>query len=285
MHNQSMKIIAAICIILPAAMLLTGCSRERQDGSGGQDSSSPHPNMVLIPAGEFFMGSDGTDAKTDEAPARKVYLDAFYIDRHEVTNAQYQKFILATGHPPPRVEQDWAAEHNWQGTSFPEAKADHPVVLVSWNDAHHYARWCGKRLPTEAEWEKAARGGLSGMQYPLGNRIEFDHASYDKGYLRSKKICKAGSFKPNNFGLYDMSGNVWEWCNDWYADTYYKDAPYSNPPGPGEGIYHVFRGGSWISQEPFLRCAQRGKNVPDYKSHTVGFRCALSAGKKPAGEP
>jgi len=273
-----LKIIFSFCLLIFAVIVFTGCEKKEIENSK-QLVPSPYPDMILIPAGEFIMGSDSADAKNDERPVHKVYIDAFYIDRYEVTNSQYQKFILETGYAPPRVDQEWAAEYNWNGTSFPATKADHPVVLVSWNDAQQYAVWCGKRLPSEAEWEKAARGGLVGMQYPLGNSITFDHASYDKGYFRDKKICRIGSFKPNSFDLFDMSGNVWEWCQDWYAEDYYKSAPYKNPAGPQEGIYHVFRGGSWVSQEAFLRCSQRGKNVPDYKSHTVGFRCAISLKK------
>lgn len=281
MSTCSIKKKRSLFIFISAAILLTGCEKKENEFMHYPPAKSPYPDMVLIPAGEFIMGSDNKDAKNDESPPHNVYVDAFYIDRYEITNSQYRRFILETGHASPHVDQEWAVEYNWNGTSFPASKADHPVVLVSWNDASQYARWCGKRLPTEAEWEKAARGGLVGMQYPLGNNIKFDHASYDKGYFREKKIYRIGSFKSNNYGLHDMSGNVWEWCQDWYAEDYYKNAPYKNPTGPPEGIYHVFRGGSWVSQEYFLRCSQRGKNASEYKSHTIGFRCAVSADKIP----
>jgi formylglycine-generating enzyme required for sulfatase activity len=234
-------------------------------------------DMVLIPSGEFIMGSDDKEAKEDEKPLHKVYLSTYYIDRYEVTNIQYRKFIIETGHPAPHVDTKWSEPYSWDGLSYPEGKGNYPVVLVSWHDAQAFARWAGKRLPTEAEWEKASRGGLTSQKYPFGNKFNFNHASFDKGYIRGKKIMPVGSYEPNNFGLYDMAGNVWEWCQDWYSKDYYKNSPYRNPTGPSEGFYSVFRGGSWINEKRFLRCSQRGKNVPDYKSYTVSFRCALSA--------
>ena len=268
-------------IIFFLSLFLGSCSNSEQNSAGrepGNNNLLLH-NMVLIPAGEFIMGSDNkdSDAKPDEAPKHKVYLDAYYIDQYEITNSDYQKFILGTGSPAPQVNQEWAKPYNWSGASYPEGRGNHPVILISWKDAQAYAAWAGKRLPTEAEWEKASRGGLTGQKYPGGNTLELNHASFAKGYLRSKEISRAGSFKPNSFGLYDMAGNVWEWCQDWYDEQYYKDSPPGNPAGPSEGFYKVFRGGSWITDEKGLRCSQRGKNVPDYKSHTVGFRCALSA--------
>ena len=233
--------------------------------------------MVLIPAGEFVMGSDDEEAKEDEKPPHKVYLSAYYIDRYEVTNIQYQKFIIETGHPAPKVETEWAEPSNWNGTSYPDGKGNYPVILVNWHDAQAYAHWAGKRLPTEAEWEKASRGGLASRKYPFGDKLNFNQASYFKGYIRGKKIMPVGSFEANSFGLYDLAGNAWEWCQDWYSDNYYKSSTHRNPPGPPEGLYRVFRGGSWVNDKIFLRCSQRGKNVPDYKSFAVSFRCALSA--------
>lgn len=262
-------------ILFIAAVLLSACEKAPKSPTVG--GPSPYPEMVLIPAGEFIMGDGDGSGKQDERPSHTVYLDAFYIDRYEVTNKQYQAFIRATGHPAPRVEQSWAEPYNWNGTEYPEGCADQPVVLVTWHDAQQYCAWVGKRLPTEAEWEKAARGGLVGKRYPFGDTLELDHASFDKGFMRTRKAMRVGSFKPNAFGLYDMAGNVWEWCRDWYDQEYYKNSPRNNPQGPDNGTYRVFRGGSWNSDEKFLRCSQRGKNVPEYKSHTVGFRCALSA--------
>ncbi len=233
-------------------------------------------NMVLIPAGEYVMGSTYEDVSEDEKPAHTVFINAFYIDRHEVTNRQYQQFILATGHPAPFVDKPWAAPYNWNGTAYPAGKGDYPVVLVSWEDAQAYARWAGKRLPTEAEWEKAMRGNLVSQQYPFGNRLEMSQANFHKGFLRNNDLQPVARFAPNGYGLYDMAGNVWEWCQDWYDASYYKISPAHNPPGPQDGVYRVLRGGAWVNDKEFLRCSQRGKNVPDGKSHIIGFRCALS---------
>lgn len=273
-----LSVILFVSILLLHTAFLSSCSNaDNPSEDKHAQQKSPVSNMVFIADGEFFMGSTDDEAKSDEKPIHKVYLKAFYIDRYEVTNREYRQFILQTGRPAPQVNQEWAQPFNWQGTSFPEGQENYPVTLVSWNDASAYAAWAGKRLPTEAEWEKAARGGLISQKYPFGNDLELHQANFDKGYLRSKKINPVGSYKPNGIGIYDMAGNVWEWCRDWYGEDYYKDAPSQNPTGPAEGLYRVFRGGSWINDKNGLRCSQRGKNAPDYKSHSVGFRCALSA--------
>jgi formylglycine-generating enzyme required for sulfatase activity len=133
-------------------------------------------DMVFIPAGEFIMGSADEEVNADEKPSHKVFVDSFYIDRHEVTNSQYQKFILATGHPAPFFDRPWAEPYNWKGTAYPDGKGNHPVVLVNWADAQSYARWAGKRLPTEAEWEKAVRGSLVSKKYPSGDQMEMSDA-------------------------------------------------------------------------------------------------------------
>ena len=245
--------------------------------AGPAKPSAAAKDMVYIPAGEFLMGCADEDTNPDEKPIHSIYLNAYYIDKYEVTNSHYQQFIKETGHPAPFLDTDWAQPYNWHGVSYPDGRADYPVVLVNWEDAQAYARWAGKRLPTEAEWEKAARGGLVSQKYPAGNTLELDHASFDKGLLRENSLKPVGIHKPGGFGLYDMAGNVWEWCQDWYDETYYKKSPPKNPPGPAEGAYRVFRGGSWVNEKKFLRCAQRGKNTPDSKSHMVGFRCALTA--------
>ena len=275
-------------------LFLTGCDTDglmsaSSAGKQPQTASEKSPpstavttnpkvqDMVFIPAGEFIMGSIDEEVKADEKPAHTVFVDSFYIDRHEVTNSQYQKFILATGHPAPFVDKPWAEPYNWKGTAYPEGKANHPVVLISWDDAQAYARWAGKRLPTEAEWEKAVRGNLVSKKYPFGDRLEMNHANFDKGFLRENALQPVESYQPSGNGLYDMAGNAWEWCQDWYDAKYYKSSPPKNPAGPDGGVYRVLRGGSWVNDKEFLRCAQRGKNVPDGKSHIIGFRCALSA--------
>ena len=227
-------------------------------------STAPE-GMVLIPAGEFQMGSN--DGDDDEKPVHTVYVDAFYMDKYEVTNAQYRKFIDATGYRAPRY---------WSGSRY--NAPDQPVVGVSWHDAAAYAKWSGKRLPTEAEWEKAARGGLPGKKYPWGDSIGHDDANYSGtgGKDHWSGTSPVGSFSANGYGLYDMAGNVWEWCSDWYDSSYYANSPSRNPVGPGSGQSRVLRGGSWDANGVNLRYALRGGNNPTSTSSDSGFRCCAS---------
>lgn len=279
-----MKPYLVIILLLPA-FLLSGCSASNRETEQLQSSAAPDPaaqsgikDMVLIPAGTFSMGTDAASAElpADEKPAHTVFLDAYYIDKYEVTNAQYRSFVLATGRPAPFVNRPWAEPYNWRGTDYPAGKGNYPVVLVTWEDAQAYAAWMNKRLPTEAEWEKAARAQLINRQYPYGDTLKNNQANFDKGFLRKNALKPVGSFEPNAIGLYDMAGNVWEWCQDWYDADYYKKSPAQNPRGPAEGLYRVDRGGAWVNDNNYLRCSQRGKNMPDSKSHITGFRCALS---------
>ncbi|MBI1929795.1 SUMF1/EgtB/PvdO family nonheme iron enzyme, partial [Candidatus Poribacteria bacterium] len=240
--------------------------------------------MVLIPEGWFLMGSPEVKGyPDDEHPQHKVWVDAFWIDRCEVTNAQYEKFMKATGHRAPKF---------WNDDKF--NKPDHPVVCVSWGDAVAYAQWAGKRLPTEAEWEKAARGRLVGKLYPWGNSISHDNANImgTGGRDRWKDTSPVGSFPPNGYGLYDMAGNVQEWCADWYDDDYYSRSPERNPKGPEERqrshiidefFWQVFRGGDdgYNSRGRYYggRVADRDSDVPSiFISNSPysapGFRCA-----------
>jgi sulfatase modifying factor 1 len=225
--------------------------------------------MIQIPAGEFLMGSDDDqDVILNESrPVHTVYLDAFYIDKYEVTNAQYKKFMDATGHKAP---------YHWDDSNFNDPKK--PVVDVTWDDAKTYANWAGKRLPTEAEWEKSARGGLVGKEYPWGDSITHDNGNYvgTGGKDKWKYTSPVGSFTPNGYGLYDMAGNVWEWCADWYDEKYYANSPKSNPKGPDSGFYNkVLRGGSWLDTNTnYLRVATRHLGFPpSFVNSNVGFRC------------
>ncbi|HGJ66546.1 TPA: formylglycine-generating enzyme family protein [bacterium] len=226
--------------------------------------------MVLIPAGEFQMGSNY--GNRDERPIHTVYLDAFYMDVYEVTNAQYKIFIDATGHRAPAYWNDpiYNAPNN-------------PVVAVDWNDAKAYADWADKRLPTEAEWEKAARGGLVGKRYPWGNNLTHNNANYagTGGKDKWDFTSPVGSFTPNGYGLYDMAGNVWEWCSDWYDSNYYASCTKSNPIGPSSGLYRVLRGGSWLYGSGFyMRVNYRSyHDTPTALNPNIGFRCAMDAPK------
>lgn len=207
------------------------------------------------------MGS--YDGEQDEQPLHRVYVDSFYIDKYPVTNADYKKFVDATGHGLP---------YNWVGGGFPPGTASHPVRLVSWDDAAVYSRWAGKRLPTEAEWEKAARGGLINKKYPWGDDVKSGNARYSS---RLGPVA-VGQYAPNGYGVFDMAGNVWEWVSDWYDPEYYYYSSYRNPQGPSQGLYHALRGGSWYDHPSYLRCAFRNWGKPDELSLTVGFRCAKS---------
>ena len=238
--------------------------------------------MCLIPAGEFEMGdhfNEGAGFKEgpdDELPVHTVFLEDFYIDVYEVTNALYEKFMDATGRKAPAFWND--GELN---------QPDQPVVGVSWYDAAAYAQWAGKRLPTEAEWEKAARGGLVGKRYPWGDEITHDDANYWRVEGRDawERTAPVGSFPANGYGLHDMAGNVWEWCMDEYAELYYAMSPMNNPVAGGFIVNdnfinvktgRVIRGGSWISSLNFLRVARRSVNLPSIILNYYGFRCAGS---------
>ena len=242
-------------------------------------------DMVFIPAGEFSMGDHHGSLPSRCRPVHTVYLDAFYIDQYEVTNAQYATFLNdygqnkdAEGHELLKIYSDWCLIEKVGDAYQPKAGYEnHPVIHVSWYGAAAYAKFYGKRLPTEAEWEKAARGGLVGKKYPWGDDISHDDANYggiggkDKWWATSP----VGSFAPNNYDLYDMAGNGKEWCADWFDSDYYTNSPKDNPKGPSSGTGRVLRGGSWAyGNASILRCAYRGGNVPTYLSSDYGFRCS-----------
>jgi len=220
--------------------------------------------MVLIPAGEFVMGIDKGDPA--EGPAHKVYLDAYWIDRYEVTNAQYMKFMEATRHAPPA---------SWGSPKLNEA--DQPVVGVSWEDAAAYAKWAGKRLPTEAEWEKAARGGgRSGESqiYPWGSRWDERKANTAEAVLGKTSGVKTLPEGASPFGVLHMAGNAAEWVADWYDAEYYAKSPKENPQGPEQGKWKVVRGGGWWCKSEHCQVTDRRKEPPPTRTSSIGFRCA-----------
>jgi len=231
------------------------CAAQKAHALEQKDTLQPQDGMVLIPAGKFMMGSAGGDP--DERPVHEVELKAFFMEVHEVTNSLYKKFADATGNPLPAF---------WQ----PQLdKPDDPVVGVSWYDAQAYAAWAGKRLPTEAEWEYAARGGKSTGNYPWGDRPDSGAANF-----HSFGIAPVKSYPSNGYGLYDMTGNVWEWCADWYGNEYYAASSRKNPSGPPEDAKKVLRGGAWYCNANEVRTANRFYATPDAKSFNAGFRCA-----------
>ena len=239
--------------------------------------------MVLIPAGEFRMGGADDEARNSEQPVHSVYVDAFYMDKYLVTNAQYKVFVDAN----PQWRKDLIPDayrddfylYDWNGGSYPDGKRNHPVDGVSWYAAMAYARWAGKRLPMEAEWEKAARGGLVGMKYPWGNTIDENLANYDGNVGDTTPVDR---YMPNRYGLYDMSGNVWEWCFDAYDGNFYANPPPRNPVAGGQvgnnftnvKSNRVLRGGSWSNGARNLRVATRFRNTPTLTVDVYGFRCA-----------
>lgn len=228
----------------------------------GHSQGTPE-NMVLIPKGVFIMGKN-TQNPTDWQPEHNVEVNSFYLDKYEVSNRQYEAFCRATGHNLPEF---WGKSEFKSGPDFP----DHPVVGVSSYDAESFAKWAGKRLPTEAEWEYASRGGQALRNYPFGDQVDSTLANYGKKY---KGILKTGAFQPNGFGLYDMSGNVWEWVSDNYDGNYYAVSPSINPKGPDRSRFRVIRGGSWHSGAMCLQNYYRNGLPASWVDFAVGFRCA-----------
>ena len=264
------------------------------------------------PQWEFAMGDafgEG-DPADGETPVHRVRLSPFRLDATAVTNAEFAAFVAATGHVTdaerfgssavfhllvdPHADAagtvpatpwwvnvrgaTWRAPEG--GRSTVDHRADHPVVHVSWHDAVAYARWAGKRLPTEAEWELAARGGLAGKRYPWGNALR--ECNIWRGEFPARPAGPVGtvavaSHEPNGLGLWNLVGNVWEWCADWFSPAYYAESPVDDPPGPPAGAERVMRGGSYLCHDSYCRryrVAARTGNTPDSSAGNVGFRCA-----------
>jgi eukaryotic-like serine/threonine-protein kinase len=225
--------------------------------------------MVLIEAGNFTMGS--TKGDLDERPIHSVYLNAYYIDKFEVTNALYQA-CANSGTCKPPVHADSFTRSSYFGNPTYD---DYPVVYVDWNMAKTYCEWRGAQLPTEAQWEKAARG-TEEPTYPWGRGVDCQKANYTNGH----NACVGGTSKvgiyeggKSPYGVYDMAGNVWEWVADWYSATYYTGSLSSNPSGPDSGRAHILRGGSWSGDEADLRSSNRLNYAPSYNNFDIGFRC------------
>lgn len=358
---SSINLLAAACLFLS----LSSCSGGKKSGNSADNNDSlakvrvsikeisfngdtSKAGMVHIPGGKFDMGADNEQASKDEYPKHQVVVDGFWMDEHEVTNAQFSKFVEATGYlttaelkpdweelkkqlPPGTPKPDesqlipaslvftppaqkidlndysqwwsWVPGANWRHPEGPdsdiEGKENYPVVHVSWDDAAAYCKWAGKRLPTEAEWEFAARGGLINNIYPWGN----EHVNKGKPKANSwegsfpdantaidgfKGLAPVKSFPPNGYKLYDMAGNVWEWCSDWYRDDYYQminnPGGISNPSGPPDSHdpeepfvpKRVARGGSYMCNDSYCsgyRVARRMKSSQDSGMSNIGFRC------------
>lgn len=231
--------------------------------------------MVVIPGGPFYRGSQ--DGNRDEVPRHQVILPSYAIDIHPITNEQFVRFLEVMGGEKDSNHQDIIRmrdsriKRSGGKLSIESGYTKHPVVGVTWYGAIAYAKWIGKRLPTEAEWEVAARGGLENVLYPSGDDIEKTQANFF-----SFDTTAVMSYAPNGYGLYDMAGNVYEWCYDWYGYNYYEVSIQEpeNPTGPLQGVYRVLRGGCWKSLKEDLRCSRRHRNNPGTVNGTYGFRCA-----------
>ncbi|WP_276256549.1 formylglycine-generating enzyme family protein [Halomontanus rarus] len=285
--------------------------------------------MVRLDGGSFIMGTDSDEGfpADGEAPAREVIVDPIYVDKFAVTNAQFVEFVRETGYTTDAERFGWSfvfedflagsdRDHvlqnvpaapwwvavqgaDWFHPSGPSSTIvendllKHPVVHVSWRDAAAYARWAGKRLPTEAEWEYTARGGRERTRFPWGDELEPDdehrcnvwqgefpeHNTGDDGYLGTAPV---NAFEANGYGVYNVSGNVWEWCRDWFSPDYHTTDAYdpTNPSGPKDGDARVMRGGSYLCHESWCnryRLPARSKNTPDSSTGNIGFRCVVDA--------
>ena len=322
-HHKGLKvslkhILERYCIMMLVgglALAISGCERdditpptettllpEKKTPLPEGETTTPPPEekpplpkgMVLIPEGEFQIGSDDGEADDDEQPVRTVYVDAFYMDETEVTNAQFKEFVLEN----PRWQQ-WRIDgkfHNgrylwdWNGNNYPKGTDEHPVIHVSWYAAMAYSKWAGKRLPTEAEWERAARGGLIDKNYPRGNTLTPRDANYGNNV---KDTTAVGRYRPNGYGLRDMAGNVSEWCLDEYHRGFYSTFPQEgvarNPLAGADtiqwildnftnvnaGVSRVRRGGNWFDTDRGLRVADRIDTKPKGAFAVIGFRCVM----------
>ncbi|MBI5411342.1 MAG: formylglycine-generating enzyme family protein [Nitrospirae bacterium] len=245
-----------------------------------QGASETPVEWVLVPAGEFEMGTEGGPATPDEGPKHKVTLDAFYIGKYEVSNRQYRAFVKVTGRRVP--ENCCDARYNlWRGDVMIDGVGELPAVNVNWDDAAAYCKWSGARLPTEAEWEKAARG-TDGRAFPWGNdppsgsRANYSFDEVSPPWTGPGMLSRVDQFENGKspYGVHQMAGNVWEWVQDWYDENYYKSSQAKNPTGPAEGQARVIRGGSWRNSWDVIRVTNRNKHLPDERRVYIGIRCA-----------
>ncbi|MDM5315141.1 formylglycine-generating enzyme family protein [Fictibacillus sp. b24] len=281
-------------------------------------------DMIYLEGGSFLMGTDDQEGfpEDGEGPIREVHVDPFYIDAYAVTNKEFSQFVESTGYVTEAEKFGWSFvfhllvsekvkrqitqvpqqtpwwlvvnQASWKQPEGPNStiinRMNHPVVHISWNDAVHYSNWKKKRLPTEAEWEYAARGGYKQKKYPWGNQLKQDgkhqcniwqgHFPYENkaedGYIGTAPV---DAYSPNGYGLYNVVGNVWEWCSDWFSPTHETNS-IKNPTGPIKGHSKVTKGGSYLCHQSYCnryRVAGRSANTPDSSTGNLGFRCAANA--------
>jgi formylglycine-generating enzyme required for sulfatase activity len=270
-----------LSLILVMAILFGGNHTAHSSGTVPTDIvGKDGAPMVLVPVGPFPMGvpPGDRDGGRDEYPRHEVSLDGFYIDKFEVTNSQYWEFVKVMRHRIPQHPQN-PNRTLWKNGSISESLGERPVINVDWFDADAYCRWAGKRLPTEAEWEKAARG-TDDRRFPWGNmEPTHKHLNYNQQWQGEKTLMPVGSYEAGKspYGVYDMAGNVWEWVADWYDPLYYEKSPDKNPPGPETGTHKVLRSSGWSVETPLVRIFTRVKSDPLNRNDSTGFRCAVGA--------
>jgi formylglycine-generating enzyme required for sulfatase activity len=279
--------VALGAFLIPAFLAAQQAGSDPEPGAVRTD-----PNTSLgyawIPPGTFQMGCvpDDSDCPTDELPRHAVTLSkGFWIGKTEVTFRAFQQFVRKTPHrmPPEPKATPFRTLSGRAGSISkgfrpgPGKKEDRPIVNVTWDEAEAFCKFSGGRLPSEAEWEYAARGGRDGLIYPNGSSISRDDANYGSvgGNDLWEYASPAGSFPPNGFGLHDTAGNVWEWCNDWLSEDYYRQSPGTDPKGPEQGVARGARGGSWGFGPKYLRTSVRVRAAPDARSEDMGFRCVI----------
>lgn len=266
-------------------------------------SSNDGQKMSLIPEGKFYMGSSDDDIR-EMSPVHEVYLDAFYMDVTEISNDQFAEFLndLSPEEGVGGKRWGWVVLRNdtetderfsWWPTEIVQEGGEYlaleghegnPVITVNWYAADEYCKWAGKRLPTEAEWEKAARGGFKGKRFPWGDEIPTDALIFERYWRNNQDAVptgRVGNYFPNGYGIYDMAGNVWEWVSDWYNRSYYGKSPRVNPQGPTSGEKKIIRGGGWNTSAMGLRLAIRVTDLPASTNDGVGFRCAKNVEDAP----
>ncbi|HDH04252.1 MAG TPA: formylglycine-generating enzyme family protein [Nitrospirae bacterium] len=305
MKNPGIKVTLSYLFIFMALCLISACRQYTVRPDMSKD-------MVLVKGGCFRMGDIFSDAPSGEEPVHEVCVDDFYMGKYEVTVGEFRRFVTESGYMTEAEQQDgchgWVDEGaklqkmdiDWSDTGFPQTDND-PVVCITWNDAHEYVQWLNKkqgrnyRLPTEAEWEYAARSRGKEYQYswgnkepsgniPLGNiadesaKKELPRLNIRQGYRDGYAYtAPVGSFRPNELGIYDMSGNAYEWLADWQEDNYYANSPRRNPEGPDKGKYRVLRGGAWDLVSETARTTRRHWNIPGARAVCMGFRLAHPA--------
>lgn len=266
--SVTMVLLAGLIGTVPSWGQVGDLRKLRKDSEEKRATYVDDAPMVLIPEGAFWMGAERGIGLEDESPRHEVWLDAYYIDAYEVTTERYANFLAVTRRTPP-----WL----WNSVDL-ELHADRPVIGVTWNDADAFCRWAGKRLPTEAEWEKAARG-TDERRYPWGNETPTSSlANFAIGarFSYDQALMPVGHYKgaESPFGVYDMAGNVWEWVLDWYDISYYARSPAINPQGAETGELKVLRGGAWSDLPNYLLSYARFQLPPDTRNSFTGFRCA-----------